>query len=466
LVRGEYPDALPEIAGTDGVSRPLFRRTWVRIVLGVLVIALVGLGIGLAIVLPAPLPRISPQLAARTPSVTHGAYLAIAGDCAACHTRPGGPAFAGGLPLNTPIGRVYSSNITSDFGHGMGRYTLPEFIRLMREGVARDGRRIYPAMPYTAYTRITDADLQDLHAYFTRAVAPVAETPKDSDIPWPLSIRWPLAFWNKAFLDDRRFVPTAGQSIAWNRGAYLIEGLGHCGTCHTPRGIAFNEKATRDDGHVYLAGSALDGQSPSNLRNDPWTGIGRWSAADIIELLKTARTSHSAVAGQMTEVVSNSTQYMSDADIAAIATYLKTLRPVGDDHAGFRASPATFQRFMTGRAKERGAQIYMDSCSACHRLDGRGVTRAFPNLNGNSTVLHRNPDSLITIILGGARLPSTQGAPSRLAMPPYGWRFSDAEVATLATWLRNSWGNKAPEVTATDVARLRPKANSGAARQN
>jgi mono/diheme cytochrome c family protein len=175
LVRGEYPDALPEIAGTDGVSRPLFRRTWVRIVLGVLVIALVGLGIGLAIVLPAPLPRISPQLAARTPSVTHGAYLAIAGDCAACHTRPGGPAFAGGLPLNTPIGRVYSSNITSDFGHGMGRYTLPEFIRLMREGVARDGRRIYPAMPYTAYTRITDADLQDLHAYFTRAVAPVAE---------------------------------------------------------------------------------------------------------------------------------------------------------------------------------------------------------------------------------------------------------------------------------------------------
>ncbi|MGI4881094.1 MAG: c-type cytochrome [Janthinobacterium lividum] len=446
--------------------RWLWKSTGGRVLLALVAVALAVFVVALVIVLPAPLPKLSPEIASRQPDVAHGAYLAVAGDCTACHTQPGGAAFAGGLPLNTPLGAVYATNITSDRQTGIGRYTLPEFFRLMRDGVAADGRRIYPAMPYTAYARVSDADLQDLYGYFLHGVAPVRQANRPSGIPWPLSIRWPIAFWNRAFLDSRPFRADPGQSAASNRGAYLVEGLGHCGTCHTPRGPAFEEKATRNDGLAYLSGAALDGQSPSNLRGDVWTGLGKWTPAEIVELLKTTRTAHTAVAGQMTEVVVNSTQHMRDDDLLAIATYLKSLAPAGDVHAGFTpGNGATLRHFLVGQATEPGARIYMDSCSACHRLDANGVDHAFPSLAGNATVLHKNPDSLVSAILGGARLPSIAGAPSRLAMPAFGWRYSDEEIAALATYVRSAWGNRAPAVTAAEVKRLRPKTNNGTDRR-
>ncbi|MGI4793711.1 MAG: c-type cytochrome [Janthinobacterium lividum] len=412
-------------------------------------------GVALAWALPAPLPSLPPEIASRTPDPAHGAYLAVAGDCTACHTRPGGAAFAGGVPFVVPMGVVYSTNITPDRTHGIGDYTLPEFIRLMRQGVARDNRRIYPAMPYTAYTKVSDADLQDLYAYFEHSVPAAAEHDFANRIPWPLSIRWPLAFWNKVFLDDTRFQSDPTKPNSWNRGAYLVEGLGHCGTCHTPRGFGFHEKATKDDSPLYLAGAELDGQSPSDLRGNAWTGLGGWNASDIVELLKTARTAHTAIAGQMTEVVANSTQHMHDDDLQAIAIYLKSLSPAPDQHSSFAASDNTYRRIMAGQEDSPGGRMFMDSCSACHRLDGAGYDHAFPQLTGNSTVLHPNSGSLVATILTGARLPSTVDAPSQLAMPAFGWRYSDEEVAELASFVRSAWGNHADAVTADQVRRIR-----------
>ncbi len=417
------------------------------------VVVLAG-GAALAWALPAPLPNLPRDIAARTPDVGRGAYLATAGDCVACHSRPGGAPFAGGAALRTPLGAVYPPNITPDRTHGAGAYTLPEFIRMMRQGVARNGRRLYPAMPYPSYTKTSDADLQDLWAYFQHGVAPSAQPNRPSAIVWPLSIRWPLAFWNKLFLDDTRFRPDPATSAERNRGAYLVEGFEHCGACHTPRGLAFQELASRDDGRRYLSGAELDGQSATNLRANSWTGLGRWSADDVVELLKTGRTATHSVSGQMAEVVSYSTQHLSDADLHAIAVYLKSLGPGPATPAGFAPSGATYSAMVAGRASS-GARMYMDSCSACHRWDGGGWNHAMPALAGNTTVLQASPASTVSAILNGARLPATAGAPSALAMPAYGWRYSDTEIAELATFVRNAWGNHALAVTPEDVKRLR-----------
>ena len=430
---------------------PLPRRQWVRVVVIAGAVCAVLLIAALAWALPAPLQPLSPEIAGRTPNPERGRYLAIEGDCGACHTRPGGSVYAGGRALETPLGAVYSTNITPDPNTGIGRYTLPEFIRVMRQGVARDGRRIYPAMPYTAYTKVSDADLQDMLAYLRHGVPSVTQADRASDIPWPLSIRWPLAFWNKAFLDDRRFEPVPARSVAWNTGAYLVEGLGHCGTCHTPRGLAFQERAVTNDTPTYLAGAELDGQSAANLRGNEGAGLKRSTPADIVALLKTARNRHRSVAGQMAEVVEASTQHMRDEDLFAIATYLKSLSPAPDRKDSFAPSDVTTRQLSSGRLPHPGARIYIDSCSACHRYNGQGAKLTIPSLAGNSAVLHDSPDTILSVILGGARLPSTSGEPSRTAMPAYYWRYSDQEIADLATFIRNAWGNHAPRVQAAEV---------------
>ncbi|VEA65209.1 Gluconate 2-dehydrogenase cytochrome c subunit precursor [Serratia plymuthica] len=204
--------------------------------------------------------------------IQHGEYLARAGDCAACHTAPGGVPFAGGLKMTTPIGAIYSTNITPDKQTGIGEYSQQEFSDALRKGVARDGTRLYPAMPYPSFAKISDEDVRDLYLYFTHQVKPVAQQNKDSDIPWPLNMRWPLALWNLAFREDGSYRPDAKQSAEWNRGAYLVQGLGHCGTCHTPRGIGFQEKALTQSDSAYLSGGTLEGWHAANLRADPVSG--------------------------------------------------------------------------------------------------------------------------------------------------------------------------------------------------
>jgi mono/diheme cytochrome c family protein len=428
------------------------RRSWALAALA-LVVAAAAI---LVLVFHVPNPGISPLLAQRKPDVEHGKYVAVLGDCAACHTAAGAQPFAGGVPFSTPVGTVYSSNITPDRDSGIGNYSFADFVRVMRLGVTPDGTRLYPAMPYTAYAKVPDEDLQDLFAYLQSGLAPVEQARRPSTIPWPLSMRWPLALWNLAFHHNSRFVADGSKDEQWNRGAYLVQGLTHCGTCHTPRGIAFEEVDVTGKSDLYLSGTDFDGTSPINLRGNIGDGLGRWSASDIAELLKSGRNPHSAVTGPMADVVRDSTQYMTEQDVAAIATYLKSLSPAPEDRRpAFAANDATIRTIMAGDERSTGGRFYMDSCAACHRLSGSGESFAFPTLAGNSSVLNSDPSSLIAVILNGARLPSTAAAPTGLAMPPFGWRYGDADIAKLATFVRANWGNSAPPVTAAQVANVR-----------
>jgi mono/diheme cytochrome c family protein len=244
----------------------------------------------------------------------------------------------------------------------------------------------------------------------------------------------------------------------WNRGAYLVQGLAHCGTCHTPRGAAFEEKDTSGKTDLYMSGTELDGTSPINLRGNAGDGLGRWSASDIADLLKSGRNSSSAVTPTMSDVIEHSTQFMTDDDVAAIAAYLKSLSPAPEDgRATYVASESTIRTIMAGGEQTPGGRIYMDSCAACHRLSGSGESLAFPTLAGNPLVLSADPSSLISVILDGARLPSTAGAPSGLAMPGYGWRYDDADIAELATFVRSNWGNRVTPVAVAQVTKVRER---------
>jgi mono/diheme cytochrome c family protein len=403
-----------------------------------------------------PDAAISPALGQRTPDVARGEYIAVLGDCAFCHTKAGSRLYAGGRALSTPLGTIYSSNITPDRNTGIGAYTLADFVRVMRLGVKPDGTRLYPAMPYTAYAKVADEDLQDLFAYLQSTLAPVPLASRRTDIAWPLSIRWPLALWNAAFHDESRFVSDGSKDSQWNRGAYLVQGLAHCGTCHTPRGFFFEEKDLRGRSNLYLSGTRLDAASPINLRGNSGDGLGRWSIADIATLLKSGRSEHSAVTGPMADAVQHSTQYMTDQDVTSIAIYVKSLSPAPErGRASFVASDSTIGSIMAGSERSPGGRIYLDNCAACHRLSGSGENSTFPTLAGNPSVLSSDPSSLIGVILQGARLPSTAAAPSGLAMPGFGWRYGDADIAALATFTRSSWGNDAPPVAAAKVAEIR-----------
>ncbi|CAB3790969.1 cytochrome c [Pararobbsia alpina] len=429
-----------------------------KILIPVIAIALIAAGCW-ASTWSKPVVNVAAEVAARRGDPVHGEYLARVGDCMACHTAKGGTPFAGGYPFKTPLGTIYSSNITSDRVHGIGGYTFDDFVLAMREGVAKDGRRLYPAMPYTSYAKVSDADLKDVYAYFTSRVAASDTANRPSDIVWPLSIRWPLAFWDRAFHDDTRFQPVGSQSVEWNRGAYLVQGLAHCSTCHTPRGMGFQELDLTGKTSLFLSGTSLDHASPINLRGDSGSGLGDLSVADIATLLKTGRGPHSAVTGPMGEVVEHSTQYLADADLQAIAVYLKSLSARQHDAVSYQRSDATFKSIMAGTATGHGASIYLDSCAACHRPNGEGASRVFPALANNPMVLAVHPDSLIAVILEGSRLPSTANAPAPLAMPPFAWRYDDEQVAELATFVRSSWGNHAAAVTADQVKGIRDHLN-------
>jgi mono/diheme cytochrome c family protein len=403
---------------------------------------------------PVDLPA---ALSGRKADAAHGKAVAMLGDCAGCHTAPQGDDYAGGVAFALPVGTLYSSNITPDPDRGIGRYQFDDFVRLMRFGVTPDGRRVYPAMPYTAYAKVSDGDLQDLFAYLRDQVAPVSRPTRPAEISWPLTLRWPLALWNLAYHKADRFVPDRGQSEEWNRGAYLVEGLAHCGTCHTPRNFAFAERALDGSSPLYLSGASFAGTSPINLRGNDGDGLGRWSKADIAQVLKSGRNPHSAASGPMNEVITLSTQYWDDADLLAVAAYLKSLSPApGDDRAPFKPDETALDSFKNGQAASSpGARLFMDSCSACHRLNGEGAMTAFPSLAGNPMVQSRDPASLIEVILAGSRLPSTEAAPSPLAMPGFAWRYDDADIATLASFLRSAWGNHAPAVTPGQVTDVR-----------
>ncbi|WP_431035880.1 c-type cytochrome [Pseudomonas yamanorum] len=395
--------------------------------------------------------------AAETDLVKQGEYLARAGDCVACHTAKGGKPFAGGLPMETPIGTIYSTNITPD-KTGLGDYSFEDFDQAVRHGVAKNGSTLYPAMPYPSYARVSESDMQALYAYFMKGVEPVAQANKDSDIPWPLSMRWPLAGWRWMFAPKvEEYQAQAGADSVISRGAYLVEGLGHCGACHTPRALTMQEKSlSASDGSAFLSGSApLEGWIAKSLRGDHKDGLGGWSEEQLVQFLKTGRSDRSAVFGGMSDVVVHSMQYMSEDDLTAIARYLKSLPAVDPKDQPHQYDKQVADALWKGDDSKPGASVYIDNCAACHRTDGHGYTRVFPALAGNPVLQTADATSLINIVLNGGTLPATHTAPSTFTMPAFAWRLSDQEVADVVSFVRGSWGNKGEPVKASDVANLR-----------
>jgi mono/diheme cytochrome c family protein len=380
-------------------------------------------------------------------------YLARAGDCTSCHTAPGGKPFAGGLRVATPLGAIYTTNITPDRATGIGRYSFADFDRALRRGIARDGHRLYPAMPYPSYAKLSDADMRGLYDYFMNQVSPVRQPNRAGEIAWPLDMRWPLAVWDALFLDGARFRPRPDRDAAWNRGAYLVEGLGHCGACHTPRGIAWNEEALDDRGAAYLAGATLDFWSAPDLRGDARTGLGAWPAAAIVAFLKTGHNRHGTVFGAMNLVTGNSTPYLDDADRAAIATYLKSLPPRRQAASSPYAEAAATRSLHDGGLP--GALLYRGECARCHGDNGAGQAPQVPPLAGNPIVLDRDPTSLIHVALDGAVAPASQPRTDDSRMPPFRRVLSDTQIASVITFIRQSWGNRAGWVPTEAVAAVR-----------
>jgi alcohol dehydrogenase (quinone), cytochrome c subunit len=397
----------------------------------------------------------SQQAWAQQPTPTDkGEYVARAGDCVACHSVPNGKPFAGGLKMGTPLGAIYSTNITPDKETGIGNYSYEDFDRAVRQGIAKDGHRLYPAMPYPSYAKITDDDMHALYDFFMKEVPPVKQANQPSEITGVRGWRWPLAIWNWMFMDKGVYQAKSGHDAAWNRGAYLVEGLGHCGACHTPRGWAFQEKALDAGSSAYLGGAELDAWYAPSLRGEARTGLGGWSQGDIAAFLKTGHNTKGVAFGSMLDVVNNSTPYLSDDDINAMAAYLKSL-PAATQQAAYTYDNATTTALDAGKV-DAGGKLYAGYCLTCHGADGKGQVPFLPPLAGNPVVLDNNPSSLINLVLNGAQTIVVKGTPDSYRMPQYRVQLTDDEIASVLTFVRSAWGNGAPAVSADEVKKLRP----------
>jgi mono/diheme cytochrome c family protein len=365
--------------------------------------------------------------------IERGRYLAVLGDCAGCHTASSGAPFAGGVALETPFGTLVAPNITSDPA------TNDEFLAVLHEGRGHGGKRLYPAMPYPAYTKMTDDDVLAMRAYFA-TVASVSNWVVSNQLPFPLNVRLAMAFWNGLNFTPGRYQPNLQKSAAWNRGAYIVEGPAHCGTCHTPKTLLGGDKSS-----AALTGTTLQGWFAPDITNDPRKGIGGWSRDDLVQYLKNGTNKWTLASGPMAEAVSHSTSRMNDEDILAIATYLKDS---GQTSASTRPEPVA----PSNNAMRAGAAIYKDSCAACHKDSGEGEVNLFPRLAGSALVQSDDPTTLTRVVLHGTRAVSTSGAPTAPAMPAFDWRLEDEQAAAVLTYIRNSWGNAAGVVSASAVA--------------
>ncbi|WP_455851771.1 c-type cytochrome [Pantoea endophytica] len=383
--------------------------------------------------------------------IKQGEYLSRLGDCMACHTVSGKGDYAGGLAIESNLGTIYSTNITPDKEHGIGNYSEQQFSDAVRKGVLPNGSRLYPAMPYPDYAKISDADMHALYVYFMKGVKPSSEQPPETDLSFPFSQRWGMRFWNWAFTSDKPFQPIGGASEEVNRGAYIVESLGHCGSCHTPRGLGMNEKALDSSDDQFLAGGSLNNWDVPSLR-----GLPRWSEQEIVDYLQTGRNDKAAVGGEMKSVIEHSSSHMTDADLKAIAAYLKFLGGNPPLQAyNVQKQQATEAKLTAAKGLSEGERLYIDNCGACHFVTGKGAPGIFPELDQATIVNAKDPSGLIHTILAGAQQPSTEKAPSTLAMPGFAKRLDDDQVAKLATFIRQGWSNNAPAVTKDQVAEVR-----------
>ncbi|WP_426690032.1 c-type cytochrome [Rhodanobacter ginsengiterrae] len=374
-------------------------------------------------------------------SVEHGRYLVRAGDCMACHTADGGAAFAGGRAVPTPFGVIYSTNITPDRSTGVGGWSGDDFYRAMHEGIARDGHHLYPAFPYPWFTRISRDDVRDIKAYLdTRE--PVHQVNRPNKLPWPFSMRGLMAAWNGLYLDKGSYQIDPLKSAQWNRGAYLVQGVGHCSACHGDKNLA----GAVDKQHPLDGGYAENQFAPA-LTGGTRDGLGAWSEQDIVDYLGKGYNTRTAAAGPMSEVVQQSTQYLSEPDRRAIAVYLKSFNKTDSKDVAAADKDAL----------QAGSAVYTDNCEACHLRGGKGEAQAFPPLKDSSAVQAEQPDTLIAVILEGGQLPATKHDQTGLAMPAFRERLSDVDVANVATYIRNAWGNRGSGVSESRVRSLRGK---------
>ncbi|MEP6838042.1 MAG: cytochrome c [Bradyrhizobium sp.] len=373
-------------------------------------------------------------------AIARGKALIEAGDCAGCHTVDAAKPFAGGKRIDTPFGGIYSPNLTPDRDTGLGSWSDDDFYRALRFGVAPDGSRYYPAFPYPNFTKLTRPDILAIRAYLA-TLTPVKNSAPPPELRWPLNYRVLMRGWNWLFFKPGILMPDQQKSADWNRGRYLVEGAGHCGACHTPKNVFGADKRSQ-----AFAGGLVQGMFAPRLDAAERSGLKSWSVEDIAEYLQSGRNGRSHAGELMSEVVVNSTSRMSDADVRAIAVYLKSL-PGGAAEPAVSAPPPA--------AMADGEKLYKGACIACHEIDGSGAPRIYPPLPGNANLQSTDASSTIRVILDGAQSVTTPRAPNKGSMPAYAAKMTDQEIADVATYIRNAWGNAAPVVTAEQVAKAR-----------
>ncbi|EEQ15388.1 putative cytochrome C [Yersinia frederiksenii] len=389
--------------------------------------------------------------------IARGEYLTKAADCVACHTTKDGKPFAGGLAFKTPMGTLYSPNITPDKETGIGRWSDEEFLRALHEGKGKNGENLYPAFPYTSYTLLQDDDVKAIKAYLFSLPA-VHQPNRENDMPFPFNQRWGLWFWNLVNFDGQRFEPDSSKDAQWNQGAYFVEALGHCGECHTPRNITMGMK----DSKAY-AGTEIDGWTAFNITSDPHAGIGGWSQEQMVQYLRSGHVDGKAqAAGPMAEVIENSTRHLTDSDLNAMAVYLRSLKPLNpDDETQSRSDwgqPATSVNTLRGMPftadnNTDGARLYLGNCASCHGFTGGGVQDGYyPSLMKNSVVGASAPNNLINVILHGVSRKTNDG---EVFMPGFANTLTDEQVVSLSHYLLQQFGQPALNIKADDVKTLR-----------
>jgi mono/diheme cytochrome c family protein len=384
--------------------------------------------------------------------VERGKYLTEAADCVVCHTAPGGKEYAGGFAFKLPFGTMYSTNITPDKETGIGKYTDREFLDAMHRGIRRDGARLYPAMPYTSYTYVTDADALAIKAYLF-SLAPVRAVPPENTLIFPFNQRWAMTFWSLVFNPDARFQPDTSQSLKWNRGAYLAEALAHCGECHTPRNIGFAL-----DNRKKFAGAPVAGWRAFNISSDKATGLGGWTDEEIGFYLSAGYVpGHGTASGPMGEAVDHSFSKMAKADIEAMVTFLRSVPPVMSPDFSVKSTPAPVSHKDGMTASLLGKKIFEGACVSCHGWSGESGVSPFATLTGSAAVNDPSATNVAQIVIGGTRRLTPDGA---LSMPSFGHAYSDDEIAAVANYVTARFGTKGSSLTADDVADLRAQVSN------
>jgi mono/diheme cytochrome c family protein len=420
------------------------RLVLVLTVLGVLVLA----GVGWLTWQLRPWERIqhgAPARAQGNDVLSRGEYLARAGDCVACHTAPGGVTFAGGRPMPTPFGNIFVPNITPDDETGIGRWTPDDFYRMLHTGRSPNGTLLYPAMPFANYTKVTRADSDAMYAYLM-SVPPVKQPNRPHELRFPFNQRELLVGWRTLYFKEGEYQPDPKQDKEWNRGAYLVQGLGHCSMCHTAVSALGGSREAE-----AFSGGMIPNQNwyAPSLTSNREAGLGEWSLQEIADLLQAGVSHRGAVYGPMAEVTFNSLQYLSDDDVRAMAVYLKSLPPKGEQR------PPPQAQMVAPGTMELGRRIYAAQCTMCHGDEGKGFPPGFPPLANNPSIEMLSPVNPIRMVLNGGYAPATRKNPRPYGMPPFAHLLNDEEVAAVVTYIRVAWGNGGTPVTAAQANELR-----------